>query len=199
MMKSKYWIYGILLLTVIGIIFISGCTPSKEYVCPDGTIVSSASLCSNTQEGWSSEPEQPTYSDCNKFLSKEEKRSCKREVAVAIGDMSYCPTAYKDDPSYDLPDNIDNCLNDVHLSNWRKGKITFSDCEYFNYPANENKCKMDLIILKKEPLLCDTLYGGYKDQCYLEVAREMEDKSVCNNIEDTEYKYECIDEITKYS
>ena len=44
-MKSKYWVYGIFTLAVIGIIFISGCG-QKEYVCPNGITVSDPSLCS---------------------------------------------------------------------------------------------------------------------------------------------------------
>ena len=38
-------------LFLIGVLFISGCvqqTPKKEYVCPDGSTVSDASMCSQT-------------------------------------------------------------------------------------------------------------------------------------------------------
>lgn len=191
----------ILALLILGVfLIINGCGKQIEtqYVCPDGTIVSYASSCPKAVTP--SEPEQPTYSDCDKFLSQQEKQSCKRSVAIAIGDMSYCLTAYKDDPAFDHPLNIDSCLTDVFLNNWKNGKITLSDCEYYQYSNNVENCKLDLIVyVKKEPLLCETLSDTFKDRCYSGVAREMRDKSVCNNIVNTEDKYRCIDEITKIS
>jgi len=50
-MKSKYWLYGIITLVIIGIIFISGCTQTKtvtKYVCSDGNVVYSVSSCPTT-------------------------------------------------------------------------------------------------------------------------------------------------------
>lgn len=45
MNKSKYWLYGIISLAIVGIIFISGCTQQgctqqkTQYICKDGTTV----------------------------------------------------------------------------------------------------------------------------------------------------------------
>ncbi len=190
----------LLILVAVGVIFISGCIQQKEYVCPDGNVVSDSTLCSNQNANkiYLPEPEQPKYSDCDKFLSKQEKQSCKMGVAIAIGDMGYCSTAYKDDPSHDLPTNIASCLNNIYIAN--REKITFSDCDYYQHPPWIEACKLKLIVLKGEPLLCETLNDKYdKDRCYSDVAETTKDKTICNNIKSTESKYECIDKITKRS
>ena len=197
-MKLEYWVCSLLIL--LAVILISGCTRETVYVCSDGTTAQNPSLCpkQSAPETKPLESEQPKYSDCDNFLSKQEKRSCKREIAIAIGDMSYCLTAYNDDKAYDDPLNINNCLDSVFLEN--REKITFSDCEYYQWPYKVEECKEKVIVLKKEPTLCETFSDTYnmKDDCYSKVAIALRDKGICNNIKNVEDRYECVDEITKW-
>ena len=158
----------------------------------------SNSICDNDEISTPPENDLPKYSDCDKFLSQSEKQSCKREVAIAIGDMSYCPTAYKDDPSHDLPENIDYCLDNVFFAN--SEKMTFSDCDYYQTSYKGENCRFRIIVEKKEYALCGILSNDYNiNRCYSNIAKDLKDKSICEEIQDVEKRYECIDEITKYS
>jgi len=207
-MKKNNLIVGIIIgIAVIGLIFLIYNPSRNEIVCNAPYIKvgnsccldeNSNGICDSDEVSAPPKNELPKYSDCDKFLSQTEKRSCKREVAIAIGDMSYCPTAYKDDPGYDLPVNIDLCLDDVFFSN--SEKMTFSDCDYYQTYYKGENCRFRIIIEKKEYTLCRTLSDDYDiDRCYSDIAEDLKDKSICEEIQDDERRYECIDEITKYS
>ena len=60
MVESKYLLSGFLILSLIGIIFLSGCAEKEtKFVCPDGSVVSDSSLC---PEEKTEVPEtKPTY------------------------------------------------------------------------------------------------------------------------------------------
>jgi len=208
--KNNYLWIGIAVVAVIVIafIFISSNNSQNSVTCnypyiKVGTSCcldqNSNNICDNDENSNVQEVQFPKYSDCDKFLSQSEKNSCEREVAIAIGDMAWCPKSYEEgDQAYNNPTNVDNCLDDVFFSN--EEKMTFSDCNYYQFSSNQENCKFRLIVYKKEYSLCGTLSDSYDvDRCYSEIASDLKDKSICEKIQDTERKFECIDEITKYS
>jgi len=158
-------------------------------------------ICDNDENSNIQEEQLPKYSDCDKYLSKSEKASCKYDVAEVIGDMRYCITDYKTDYDTEISENIDNCLDNVLFNRQRyDNEISISACEYYQISYRGEECKVEIISGGNDPSLCETLSGDYVDECYSDIARyTLKDKSVCEKIKDDELRYECIDYITRFS
>ena len=207
MAKKGLYIMGgaIILLLVILISMNVGNQGSNGQECSAGYIQDGSNCCKDSDYNGVCDyaereivEELPSYSDCDKFLSQSEKASCKWDVAEAIGDMRYCITDYPEDYDTDISSNIDNCLDNVLRHN--RGEITLSACDYYHLSYNKEDCRKTIIVENKEYTLCGTLSDDWHvNDCYSDIARNLKDNSICNNIQDTETRYECIDEVTKYS
>lgn len=150
--KSKYWLYGIIVLAIIGIIFISGYTQQQiRYVCPDGTTVSDVSLCpkQETQE----ETQVDTYCGDGICQSDENCQVCSRDCGSCRLEITYANCKKSENYKYRVTWLLTN-KNSFDISLKAYTRAIFSYIEhpegwaYLCYPHDISECLEETISLR---------------------------------------------------
>lgn len=160
--KQKYWSYGVLVLAIIGIVFVSGCVEEREAIpekVPEEEVPTETGL----------------VADCEKIANIDMKDGCYSGIAIETKDAGLCEKI------------INNALkNTCYATVTRDVNI----CEKITEPYHlieylRGNCYEGVAIETKDSGLCEKIgEKAIKDVCFLKVALEAKDVSVCEKITD---------------
>ena len=125
--------------------------------------------------------ENKDYSICNNL---DDGNYCEAYVAGAKGDLSYCQTKAVEG------------MKDVCYQRVAVGTLDESKCELIHpaFPGIYNVCYGDIVKIKKDPAICEKMRTS-PNECYLVLAINSSDKSICDKISysvDRDYCYKQI-------
>jgi hypothetical protein len=201
-------VYLLFFLLVAGL-FLAGCIQTggqvqREYVCPNGAIVTNASQCPPAQVVEQTDPEMKTceempeseripFSDycymglaykrenatlCKK-LSESRRQECYSGLALLKDDVTICDAA--------------GTQKNYCYSNYATEKDDVTACDKITDMNSKDSCYSQYASRYMNSTVCDKIRtANYKDSCYMNLASSQCDTSLCNKIASNSTKEQCL-------
>ncbi|MCX6776990.1 MAG: hypothetical protein NTY73_03425 [Candidatus Micrarchaeota archaeon] len=202
-------VYLLLFLSVVAL-FLVGCVQTggqvqREYVCPNGAIVTNASQCPPVQQVVEqTDPEMKTCEDmpesdrtpfsdycymglaykrenatlCKK-LSESKRLECYSGLAMLKSDVTICDAAGTQ-KAY--------CYSTYAAE---KGDVTA--CDKITEISSKDSCYSQYASRYMDSTVCEKIRTiGQKDSCYMSIASSQCDSSLCNKIANNNTKDNCL-------